>query len=214
MSSRKAGPVAAFIIGVVMLLIGGGVGFFIGKPILDRAKASESWPTADGKVIESELRRSRDNDGDSTYSADIVYEYRVDGEAFEGDEIWFGQYSSSNRSEMNELVREYPAGQNVVVYYSPDDPSTAVLKPGAFTSSYMVYGIGLVFFGVGCLLVAVPLIKLVVVAVFVATSPRNSFAGGGPQADDSDFPTGRFDNDRLYDATGDDDDGFAGIPGS
>ena len=55
MANRKAGPVAAFIIGSVFLLIGGGVAFYLGKPILDKAKASESWPTVQGQVIKSEL---------------------------------------------------------------------------------------------------------------------------------------------------------------
>jgi hypothetical protein len=134
MANRKAGPVAAFIIGSVFLLIGGGVAFYFGKPILDKARASESWPTVQGQVIKSELESHHDKKK-TTYSALVIYKFEADGEDYEGDEVWFGQYSSSDRSAMQKLVKEYPVGKDVTVYYSPDDPTQAVLQPGAFTSS-------------------------------------------------------------------------------
>jgi hypothetical protein len=207
MANRKAGPVAAFIIGSVFLLIGGGVAFYFGKPILDKAKASESWPTVQGQVIKSELESHHDKKK-TTYSALVIYKFEADGEDYEGDEVWFGQYSSSDRSAMQKLVKEYPVGKDVTVYYSPDDPTQAVLQPGAFTSSYMVYGIGLLFFGIGCLLVIIPLLKLVFLTAAVVTSPADSFVGGGSASGADTFGDAGFDNHN------DDDDGFGGIPGS
>ena len=212
MANRKAGPVAAFIIGSIFLLVGGGVAFFLGKPILDTAKASESWPTVQGKVIKSELESHR-NKKSTTYGALVIYKYEAGGEDYEGDEIWFGQYSSSNRSEMQKLVKEYPVGKDVTVYYSPDDPAQAVLQPGAFTSSYMLYGFGLLFFGVGCLLVIVPLLKLVFLTAAVVTSPEDSFAGGGSSSGNDNFSSDSF-GDAAFDNHDNDDDGFGGIPGS
>lgn len=205
--ARSTGSIVSFVLGVIFIVAGGGIGFYLGKPILDHAKASESWPTTEGTIIESELDRKRDKKS-TTYTASVVFRYQVAGEKFEGDEIWFGQYSSSNRSEMQKLVNEYPVGQDVKVYYSPDDPSTAVLKPGAFTSSYMVYGIGMVFLVIGCLLALIPLIKFVLVTTIFATSSADSFAGGGTR--DEGFST----STRSLDRHDQDDDGFDGIPGS
>jgi hypothetical protein len=145
---------------VIILLLLGGVfttigivaGLVFGKPILDNAKASEQWPQTQGEVLESELHESRGDDG-TTYAAHVIYRYSLNGGEFESDRIWFGgDYSTSNRSEMFEIVKMYSVGQAVVVYYSPDDPTEAVLMPGAYTSSYLLFAIGVVFMAIGSLL--------------------------------------------------------------
>lgn len=225
MAGRAAGTFIVLGVGLLFALIGGGVGFFIGKPILDNAKASESWPSVPGKVIESELERRR-NDGKTTYSAVIVYQYTVDGQQLECDDVWFGQYSTSDRSEINRIVRQYPVGQQVDVYYSPNDPATAVLQPGVTASSYLVFGIGMLFFGIGGLMIIGPLVKGVFLTAAMATAPADSFAGGatfndqysrfGDNPEDGLFPDDRragrpvrFDDDNQNH----DDDAFPGIPG-
>jgi len=104
------------------------------------------------------------------YSAHVVYSFEVDGEKFESNRLWFGgDYSTSDRSEMFEIVKKYPAGQDVTVYYSADDPSQSVLTPGAFASSYIMYGIGMAFLGIGVLLLCI--------LIFVAV--RSAFGGSG-----------------------------------
>ncbi len=145
-SSLKAGRVIALVIGTVCLLAGTGAAIY-GAWVLSKARASSDWPTTPGVVVNSEVRttHSSGRDGSSTtYHADVLYEYTVDGENYSADRVWFGQYGSSSRSEAAGTVRDYPAGKQVKVHYSPDDPETAVLEPGATWSSYMVLGIGLV----------------------------------------------------------------------
>ena len=139
-------------LGTVFVGVGYLVGIWLGKPILDDAKTSTTWPTTPGEVIESELERHRGEDG-TTYSALVVYRYSLDGGEFESDRVWIGgNYSTSNRAEMQAVVREYPVGNRVTVYYSPDDPAQSVLKPGAFISSYVCFGIGMVFLVIGSML--------------------------------------------------------------
>lgn len=191
-----------------MILVGGGVGFYIGKPILDKARASATWPATEGEVIESHLDRHRSRKKKTTYSATVIYRYEVDGADFEGDEVWAGQYSSSSRSGMQKIVSQYPVGANVSVYYSPDDPAEAVLQPGAFTSSYLVFGAGMLFVVVGCIMVAVPIIKLCFLTAVVATSAADALTGGKTESSESSGHGFRSD------ANGDiDDDAFGDIPG-
>lgn len=148
----KPGSVSILVlllIGSVFTIIGIVAGLVFGKPMLDEAKASEHWPQTQGEIIESELETSRGDNG-TMYGAHVVYRYSLDGGEFESDRIWFGgDYSTSNRSEMFEVVKQYPVGQAVTVYYSPDQPSESVLMPGAYTSSYILFAIGMVFLGIG-----------------------------------------------------------------
>lgn len=144
------------IMGLSFTAIGVLLGPVFGKPILDQAKASEQWPQTDGEILESELETRKGEEGGTLYSAHVVYRYALDGGEFESNRIWFGgDYATSDRSEMFEIVKQYPVGKQVTVYYSPDKPSEAVLMPGAYLSSYILYVIGMVLMVVGAILLLI-----------------------------------------------------------
>jgi len=187
MTHKHIGTIVVLILGTVFSIAGGVAGFGFGKPILDKAKASNEWPSTDGKVIESELERHRGNEGETMYKALVVYEYSLDGGEFESDRVWFGGgYSTSDRSEMQAVVKEYPVGKNVTVYYSPDDPGEAVLKPGAYFSSYLLFGGGLIFFTIGSLMLLGLVARWVMAINAVGTSGSHA----------NTFGTDMFDNGR------------------
>jgi hypothetical protein len=168
MAGKTVGLLVALGLGVVFTIVGYFVAFHFGKPILDNAKASTQWPKVDGVIASSEVAKSKDSDGDTMYSAEVVYKYEVEGRKLESDNVFFGgDYSSSSRSDASGTVNRYPTGKEVEVYYDPDDPSKAVLEPGAKWMSYMVYGIGMVFFVVGLLVVIGPLCYLALAAFVI-----------------------------------------------
>lgn len=160
MKGRAVGLLIVFVLSFVFSAVGAGVGFGLGKPIVDEAKASVNWPTVEGTVTESLLEESR-SDGSTMYSAHVVYEYALDGGQLDSDRIWFGgNYSTSDRSEMSKVVRDYPVGRKVTVYYSPDNPAESVLLPGAYFSTYILFSVGMVFLAVGGILLLVFLCML------------------------------------------------------
>ncbi len=215
MASKKTGTIVLLILGTVFSVAGGVAGFGFGKPILDKAKASTDWPTTDGKVIESELERHRDNEGETMYKALVVYEYTLDGGEFESDRVWFGGgYSTSDRSDMQSVVREYSVGKKVTVYYSPDDPSESVPQPGAFFSSYLLFGIGLIFLAVGSLMVVGVVVKRVFAGSAADTWGNQSGTFGGDTFDNDHDSFGSRDSgielftDDFPDSSHNDDDDF------
>ena len=105
--------------------------------LFSRRKQCQNWPYTRGKIIRSELKsqlmRTRHNiDGAfgmrMVYYPDILYTYRVHAEAFESNQIFFGQSSSSNIDYANDLVDKYPQGKDILVYYNPEKPEMAILK--------------------------------------------------------------------------------------
>lgn len=156
------------LLGFAFLSVGIGIGWFLGKPILDEAKASEDWPTVTGVVIESdvEARQDRDRNGNgnrssTTYKAIVVYDYTVDGKEYSSGRIWFGSdISTSDQAQMRNIVKGYPTGSDVKVYYNPDDPAEAVLQPGVFFTSYFLLIFGGVFAVVGSVVMIVGFITL------------------------------------------------------
>ncbi len=96
-------------------------------------KAALTFPTTTGKVLNSKVESERDSDG-TTYRAEIQFEYSVNNQAYTSDTYRFGTMGMSDSTEANNIVREFPVGANVTVYYDPTDPQRAILKPGVSDS--------------------------------------------------------------------------------
>jgi hypothetical protein len=149
--ARRANP----LIGVLIMPIFFIAGIFLAKyggSVLDNAKASAEWPTVQGTVMHSDVVRERgtgDNRGKYHYEADVMFEFELDGQTYSSNNVSFGEYASSQASHAREIVRRYPEGSRVTVYYNPEDPDTAVLEPGVSWSSYILLGMGILFCAIG-----------------------------------------------------------------
>jgi hypothetical protein len=93
-----------------------------------RQGETAAWPTVQGTVAQSRVKRSRGSEGGSVYSAEITYRYTVGGREYESDRYRFGDISSSSRGRAQRIVDRYPAGGPATVHYNPSDPSEAVLS--------------------------------------------------------------------------------------
>lgn len=142
---------ALFTLGI-FVVIGAGLTYW-GWNILQNAKASASWPTAEGVVTSSEVSHSTDSDGGDSYSPEVTYRYQVGDVRYENNTIKFGENAYSSRRQAENIADTYPVGRDVTVYYDPGQPDRSVLEPGVSGGSYIVLGIG-VFFIVIALIIA------------------------------------------------------------
>ena len=132
--------------------IAGAVTLCFGVRGVVRARASVRWPTADGKVVSSSVESdhsSGGNGGGTTYQAEILYEFSVDGTIYNGNRVAYGDYGSSNPSHARNIVNQYPVGKELTVYYMPSEPEESLLEPGMQTQAWFLPGFGLVFLCTG-----------------------------------------------------------------
>lgn len=127
---------------LVVLAIG--LVFFIGSwNALKDGLASPGWTQTRGEIVSSRVSENRGSDNrDSTYSADVKYTYRVEGKEYTSYNVQFGNAADSNANITEGIVRRFPAGSLVTVYYAPDNPSNAVLIPGLSGGAFIGLGIG------------------------------------------------------------------------
>ncbi len=92
-----------------------------------RAAAAANWPTADGRVVTSEVttRYSSNN----YYTPAVTYAYEAGGVAYASDRLRPGgtPYFWS-RKKADEIVARFPAGSTCVVRYDPRRPQTSALE--------------------------------------------------------------------------------------
>lgn len=115
----------------VVFFAGGYLGYqYLTKPLAEEAAASKEWPAVEGIITRSELAKSKNSDGNTMYSANINYDYVVDGKEYNGSGVRVVDGTTSVKSGVKKTVRKYKEGSSVTVHYDPEFPNTAVLEPG------------------------------------------------------------------------------------
>ena len=115
----------------------------LGVWTLIKSLRTERWPVTDGVIQSAEQKTHSGHDG-ATYSAAVTYTYRVAGVSYEGSKISIGQMSSS-ADYARRILSRYPVGKKVPVYYSPTNPTEAVLETGIHGGTWICFGVGTAF---------------------------------------------------------------------
>ena len=114
-------------VGGMVLLLGLGASAW-GVWEIASGLASNSWPTARGRIIESGVVEVPQQYG-YTYHAVIRYRYEVGGRQYVGKRVSF-HGSPMAQPQSRQLAARYSVGSGVTVYYAPNHPGDAVLEPG------------------------------------------------------------------------------------
>lgn len=123
---------------VTLFALAGAAASIFGVRGVLRAKVSMDWPTTQGKILESSVeRKTHRKTGSGTisktsnsYHANISYEYNVDGTAFRGKRVAYGDHGRGKSSYARDIVKRYPKGKSVTVHYMPGNPKESLLEPG------------------------------------------------------------------------------------
>jgi hypothetical protein len=95
--------------------------------MLWRFVESQWWEEARCTVLSSEVRTHQSDEG-STYSVDIRYRYRWNGDHYEGNRYNFTFGSSSGYDGKAAIVEQYPEGAEVPCWVDADRPEKSVLR--------------------------------------------------------------------------------------
>ncbi|HEX4486426.1 MAG TPA: DUF3592 domain-containing protein [Terriglobales bacterium] len=142
-----------FAIPTVFVLVGIGL-IWISLRSRKLANASKAWPSAPGRILSSCVQEYENTDTDRTntritYTAEVEYEYAVEGQTLRGKRVQFGLGGSGNSTAIRNIVARYPAGKEVQVYYDPAKTSQCTLEQTAAGSLtfLLVIGVAFVVFG-------------------------------------------------------------------
>ncbi|MGD9639288.1 MAG: DUF3592 domain-containing protein [Alphaproteobacteria bacterium] len=134
-----------------VFLVVGVVLFSFGAKEFVKARESVDWLNVPGKIISSTLdvHRSVGTSSNTTYEAEVLYEYEVDGVVYNNNNVAYGFYSSSSPANPRKIVNRYPKDKQVVVYFKPDKPEESVLETGIQMQTLFTPILGALFIFVG-----------------------------------------------------------------
>ena len=154
--SKKNGLGCLGCFGIIWMLFVLGFDGFIGYGFWRTYDAKARFLTTAGEVTASRVESSSTSDG-TTYAARIEYEFELGGTSYTGDRHSFFSFGTSSSEHANAIVRRYPVGKRVTVYYDPGEPQQSVLEidtrsfPAVailFLTPFHCIGIGFLFGGV------------------------------------------------------------------
>lgn len=135
----------------LFVTLSAGLGLFLllfGVAQQREAIVMQTWPSAAGVIISSELRsvkRWKDNVERTLYSPGIVYRYQVGGREYTSDRFSLGAETEwGNPAFVEKTLARFPMKSPVTVYYNPQAPAEAVLERRVTTGRLIwVLGFGL-----------------------------------------------------------------------
>lgn len=146
MSLDYAKPTMGVFAGFLLVALGLAV-LWLGSKSLLRGYQSKQWPATTAVVTKSEYEvvkrkesRSTTTGGKSTstsvdvdsYYTVFSYRYRVGATPYSHDRVSFSNEGLAvSKQAVTGFLKQYPLGAEIMVHVNPDDPTDAVIEPGA-----------------------------------------------------------------------------------
>jgi hypothetical protein len=114
-------------------------GFFTAVPVIDHNSSVQHNEPTTGTILSTSIDE-RTNDDEREYRPVITYEYTVDGETRESENVYPGQFTRwhGSRSTAEGLVSQYTTGAEVTVHYNPGDPGEAYLVNNGWPDAWYI----------------------------------------------------------------------------
>ncbi len=134
-----------------------------------RVEASRTWPSTAGRLLDTKVRMHTSSSGGATrpgtthrrktsYYLEVEYEYTVDGQSYRNDTITLGATVGGDKASQNRLADALRRADPLLVYYDPDSPAVATLRPGESSAVIVLYIVGGGFAAFACLWVGAVLL--------------------------------------------------------
>jgi hypothetical protein len=118
---------------------------------------SRTWPTVEGTVVSSSLRRRLVPGGRGArheYLPEIAFEYELGGRRYVSEQVAVGRVASSFAAGSERIVDDHPPGARVTVHHHPTRPEYAVLLTGARSADLTQLAVGLAIAVAGLVMLA------------------------------------------------------------
>ncbi len=118
-----------------------------------RYRESENWVPVTAQIVSGNISARRGSKSTS-YVLDIKYSYKVLGQSYENNQFSFGSEGTGydTRKKAEGILAKYPIGNQVTIYYDPNNPQQAVLErkydsTGAILAVIVgILGIGMIIY--------------------------------------------------------------------
>lgn len=114
--------------------------------VVPKAVSSNNWVETNAiitanKLIKSQRTQTRTEKQITVFSAKVSYEYQVAGNTFEGSTQKLAEREKDGAKTHKAMLELYPIGNQLMVYYNPNNPSESVTKKGFTALHWIIAGL-------------------------------------------------------------------------
>jgi hypothetical protein len=135
LKNEKSNAIILIIVLLIFGLVLGGFGLYR----YNLASESASWPSVQGKITYAHAESRKVKTGHQ-YLPAVKYSYRVDGKSYRGTRITASDPYQKTLTGAKDILKRYPVGGEVSVYYKPTDPGISLLEAGMLKNVYPLLG--------------------------------------------------------------------------
>ena len=135
------------LIGYLLLIAGISFTSWLGRSVILGVQ-TQDWPSSDGMIYQAAVSYTASHPSDKSqkfFQSQFEYRYRIDGKAHSGTSIYLTDSPYLSEQDAQMLIKKYPTGRPVKVYYDASDPSKAVLQTGTPPTLWLLLGTSLLF---------------------------------------------------------------------
>ncbi|NQY38401.1 MAG: DUF3592 domain-containing protein [Alteromonadaceae bacterium] len=90
---------------------------------------SINFKTTQGRIISSDINYHIGANSAPGYRFKVKYEFKVEQKKYISNSVNFGSKVLKDKHRAEEVIRKYPVGKEVIVYYEKDNPGFSTLEP-------------------------------------------------------------------------------------
>jgi hypothetical protein len=126
--------VVAIVFCLILAIVIGPLGVYKGIRDALRLNTARGWPIAKGVVVKSEAVRTSGNlsgsgQNSTIFTPRIRFKYSVENKEYESDKItWGGTWGSNSGNYCEVMLKAYPTGKKLDVYYDPKKPNDCIIQ--------------------------------------------------------------------------------------
>ena len=121
---------------IISILLGSAIMFYVFRELITDI-STKSWPSTTGVIISSMLK-GEVVDYSANFMTEVSYRYEVDSKEYIYKGILIDSFGTHGTAK--KILKKYPVGKTVAVYYDPHNPENSRLTTGIsrWTAIYLV----------------------------------------------------------------------------
>lgn len=139
MASNVGSRIFKASLGLFLIVMGLGGTYWLWKS-WQRAEETRAWAPTEAIILSSQLLTDRETPHSPlSYTAEVHYRYRFNGESYTSRRIKRVDGPSSHKAKAEALVAEHRPGTTETCYVNPVQPDFAILKPDSRAALYSIW---------------------------------------------------------------------------
>ena len=127
-----------------ILILAGFALLVVGVAHFSTAFTAQSWQQVSAVILKSDVVRMNYQDGTPTFTAQIEYQYVMDGTLYTGQRMSVRPIRSQSPGQVKHMIAAYSEGRSILAYVNPERPDKAYLKTNPDTYLYALIIPGLI----------------------------------------------------------------------